>query len=120
MSQGVHGAEAKDQQHKDGHDQSQQHGAAAAQIAHLFFEYGGYRLRESRKLPAQLQALHFLHLRTSSSFVQILSAKLSADAKVKKESYEERQRRQEEKRSETCKRVPVRDLRNSVRCESRR
>ena len=50
-------AQAKYEQHKDRHDQGEQHGPAAGEIAHFFFEDRGHGLGESREIPSQFQAL---------------------------------------------------------------
>ena len=50
-------SQAKDEQHENRHDQSEQHRAAAREVAHFFFEHRCDRLRKSGQIPSHLRTL---------------------------------------------------------------
>src|SRR5690348_8889057 len=74
--------QTKHNQHKDRHDQGQQHGTATRKVAHLLFEYSGDGLRESRKIPAHLRNLNLWRGGSPSSLTETLACELSPNPKM--------------------------------------
>ncbi len=115
LAHGIHRSHAEDDQHEDGHDQSEQHGAAAGEVADLLFEYGGDGLRDPGQVPSHLQALNLLHLGACSGFAEILAAELGAQTQVQQESDASGQHCKYEQRQDAELEVCVADLGDGAR-----
>ena len=97
---GVHRSQAEEDQDKDRHDQSQQHGSATEKITNFFFEDRRHWWGESRQNPAQPQETDLWAERDGGHFAQVFAAILRQQPHVQAVACGEHKGAQQRERTE--------------------